>query len=141
MKNKSLKINKESMCSCGLSLFKNCCGRFLSNVELPITAALLMRSRYSAYALEDENYLQSTWHSSTRPTTNIVDKESNIKWLGLNILNADESENSATVEFVARYKIGGRAHRLHEVSRFVCETQNGLLRWFYLDGSFPASEK
>jgi SEC-C motif-containing protein len=40
----------------------------------------------------------------------------------------------ATVEFVARYKVGGRAHRLHEVSRFVLEEG----RWFYLDGSFPA---
>ncbi len=40
----------------------------------------------------------------------------------------------ATVEFVARYKVNGRAHRLHEVSRFVLEDG----RWFYLDGSFPA---
>nr|HQU63386.1 YchJ family metal-binding protein [Nitrosomonas sp.] len=28
------------------------------------------------------------------------------------------------------FKIGGRAHRLHEISRFVRE--NG--RWFYIDG-------
>ena len=33
-----------------------------------------------------------------------------------------------TVEFVARSKLGGRAHRLHEVSEFVREGG----RWFYL---------
>jgi len=36
----------------------------------------------------------------------------------------------ALVEFVARYKVNGRAHRLHEVSRFVHENE----RWFYVDG-------
>jgi SEC-C motif domain protein len=39
--------------------------------------------------------------------------------------------NKATVEFVARFKIGGgRAERLHEISRFVREEG----RWFYVDG-------
>ena len=47
-----------------------------------------------------------------------------------NLLPAGEE---ATVEFVARCKIGGRAHRLHEVSRFV----RGEGRWYYVDGSFP----
>ena len=42
-----------------------------------------------------------------------------------------------SVEFVARYKVNGRAHRLHEVSRFVREAGEGGMRWFYLDGSFP----
>ncbi len=31
---------------------------------------------------------------------------------------------------MARYKVGGRAHRLHEISRFLREAD----RWFYLDG-------
>jgi SEC-C motif-containing protein len=42
-------------------------------------------------------------------------------------------DNEARVEFVARYKIGGRAHRLHEVSRF--QRLDG--RWYYVDGEFP----
>jgi SEC-C motif-containing protein len=41
-----------------------------------------------------------------------------------------QGEDRATVEFVARYKIGGRAHRLHEISRFVREDG----RWYYVDG-------
>jgi SEC-C motif-containing protein len=38
------------------------------------------------------------------------------------------------VEFVARYKIAGKAYRLHEISRFV--RYEG--RWYYVDGRFPA---
>jgi SEC-C motif domain protein len=37
---------------------------------------------------------------------------------------------SAEVEFVARSRLAGRAHRLHERSRFAHE--HG--RWFYVDG-------
>ena len=40
------------------------------------------------------------------------------------------SDTTAEVEFVARYRIAGRAVRLHERSRFVKEAS----RWFYVDG-------
>ncbi|MBS0554808.1 MAG: hypothetical protein JSS47_20145, partial [Proteobacteria bacterium] len=33
-------------------------------------------------------------------------------------------------EFVARFRVGGRAQRLHETSRFVREDG----RWYYVDG-------
>ena len=90
-----------------------------------------MRSRYSAYVLKLADYLLATWHQSTRPAT--LDLETD-KWLGLEVKNhTEESPDRATVEFVARYKIDGRAHRLHEISRFV--RVEG--RWFYVDGDFP----
>ena len=70
-----------------------------------------------------------------------------LHWLGLDVKSAlrirqEEYDDSAdadqdSVEFVARYKIGGRAYRLHEVSRFVREGG----RWWYVDGSFPAKDK
>jgi len=47
------------------------------------------------------------------------------------------SADQATVEFVARYKVGGRAHRLHEISRFVREGG----KWFYVDGEFVGADK
>ena len=89
-----------------------------------------MRSRYSAYVLKLEDYLLATWHTSTRPASLDFAGE---KWLGLDIKKHRNESN--TVEFVARYKIGGRAHRMHEISRFVFADG----RWFYLDGEFPAS--
>ena len=56
-----------------------------------------------------------------------------LRWLGLDIRHHDVVDDThATVEFVARSKLGGRAHRLHEVSRF--ERVND--RWFYCDGDF-----
>ena len=41
-----------------------------------------------------------------------------------------QDEAHATVSFVARSKLAGRAHRLQETSRFVREDG----RWFYVDG-------
>ena len=107
-----------------------------------------MRSRYTAYTLGNEAYLRATWHPSTRPSGPIVDENERLQWLGLQVkstlrlrqrkVNTPESPDRDTVEFVARYKIGGRAHRLHEVSNFVRETDSsGVPRWYYLDGSFP----
>ena len=94
-----------------------------------------MRSRYSAYVLGLEDYLLATWHASTRPTALDLDKETSPRWLGLDIKRHQATgPDSAVVEFVARYKTGGRAHRLHEISRFVREDG----RWYYVDGEFPA---
>ena len=90
-----------------------------------------MRSRYSAYVHRLEAYLLATWHASTRPSPPLFDKDENPRWLGLEIKRHEMTgTDTAIVEFVARYKIGGRAHRLHETSRFVREDG----RWFYVDG-------
>ena len=93
-----------------------------------------MRSRYSAYVLGLEDYLLATWHASTRPASLDLAGDTSTRWLGLSVKRHEViDETHAIVEFVARYKIGGRAHRLHEVSRFVHEEG----RWFYVDGEFP----
>jgi len=89
-----------------------------------------MRSRYSAFVLDLTDYLLATWHASTRPSS-IAPNETGVKWLGLEVrrhhlVDADHAE----VEFVARSKLAGRAHRLHELSRFLREDG----RWFYVDG-------
>ena len=108
-----------------------------------------MRSRYTAYALKNEPYLLATWHPSTCPVDTIIDEKEPIRWLGLEVksalrlrqrkVNSPDNPDSDTVEFVARFKVGGRAHRLHEVSRFLREPdpETGLPRWYYVDGSFP----
>lgn len=122
-----------SPCPCGGNDYASCCGRFHDGAAVAADAESLMRSRYSAYVLKLEAYLLSTWHPGTRPATlDLANDQS--KWLGLQIKrHHEESADGATVEFVARYKIGGRAHRLHEISHFVRE--QGC--WFYVDGEFP----
>ncbi len=89
-----------------------------------------MRSRYSAYALGLIDYLLATWHPSTAPGELELPP---VKWLSLEVRQATESGDAAVVEFVARYRVNGRAERMHEVSRFV--RQDG--RWYYIDGQTP----
>jgi SEC-C motif-containing protein len=139
--------SKTAACPCGGASFAACCGPYLSGAAIPQTAEALMRSRYTAYTQRNEGYLRATWHASTRPAEPVVDENERLQWLGLEVkstlrlrqrqANLLEMPDSDHVEFVARYKIGGRAHRLHEVSRFVRESDGGVARWFYLDGSFP----
>ena len=104
-----------------------------SGAPWPTTAETLMRSRYDAYVRGDVAHLLATWHPSTRPDAASLIPEPGTRWLGLEVKRAVEDGDTATVEFVARFKIGGApAVRLHEVSRFVREEG----RWFYLDGTF-----
>ena len=136
-----------STCPCGGPTLIACCGPYLAGAAIPLTAEALMRSRYTAYTQRNEPYLRATWHPSTLPSAPVIGENEPLRWLGLEVKSAlrlrqrkadlSEKQDADTVEFVARYKINGRAHRLHEVSRFVREESDGVLRWFYVDGSFP----
>lgn len=119
-------------CLCGSGrLYADCCQRCHAELVSAPTAETLMRSRYAAYVLGLEPYLLTTWHASTRPTSLDLDAEPHQRWFGLEVKrHVLEDEDHATVEFVARYKIGGRAYRLHETSRFVRENDG----WLYVDG-------
>jgi SEC-C motif-containing protein len=93
-----------------------------------------MRSRYSAYARGLAAYVLDTWHASTRPSA--LDLSTGPKWTGLTLLSHEVgAPDRATVEFVARYKVGGRAGKMHEISRFVRENA----RWYYVGGDTPLS--
>lgn len=121
-------------CPCGKGpSLENCCGRFIAGTPAP-DAEALMRSRYTAYTLGERAYLLATWHPSTRPAELDLDAGGAPRWLGLEVRrHLATGPDAAIVEFVARYKVGGRAHRLHEVSRFLREDGH----WYYLDGEFP----
>jgi SEC-C motif-containing protein len=103
----------------------------VEGIEHAPTAEALMRSRYTAYTQFREDYLLATWHSSTRPSALGLAEEVQTKWVGLEVKRHEQQDEShAIVEFVARYKVNGRAHRLHEESCFVREEG----RWFYVNG-------
>lgn len=123
-------------CPCGSTkLYAGCCGAlhqaFAADGVLSAPhAEALMRSRYSAYVLDLRDYLLASWHPSQRPAS-LAPNEAGLKWLGLEVKRHQQQDaDHATVEFVARSKLGGRAQRLHETSRFVRE--QGV--WYYLDG-------
>ncbi|MFC4789305.1 MULTISPECIES: YchJ family protein [Giesbergeria] len=111
--------------------YADCCGRYIEYADtVPAPdAEALMRSRYSAFVLGRVDYLLATWHSSQRPST--LELEPQARWLGLEVRGHHGVDaNHAEVEFVARYRVAGRAVRLHERSRFVREAG----RWYYVDG-------
>ena len=128
------KKNTLTPCPCGQPKnYAYCCGAYHAGAAAP-TAEALMRSRYSAYVLGLEDYVLATWHASTRPPDVTPDEAT--RWLGLTIkrfeTTGDDRALVEFIEFVARYKIAGRAQRLHEISRFVREDG----RWYYVDGQF-----
>ena len=118
--------------------YSRCCAPLHRGDDVAATAEALMRSRYSAYVRGDAAYLLATWHASTRPPTLDFDDAAATRWLGLEVKRHDPHDAThASVEFVARYRIGGApAVRLHEISRFVREQG----RWYYVDGEFSSAQ-
>lgn len=118
-------------CPCGRpASYAACCGRYHAGplaLQAPDPESL-MRSRYSAFVKDVRAYLLDTWHASERPA-GIEAPEPGLKWLGLDVRGAGSlGPDEAWVEFVARCKVGGRAQRIAERSRFVREGG----RWFYV---------
>lgn len=99
----------------------------LGDARLATTAEQLMRSRYTAYAVGDEDHLFRTWHPRTRPDSTAV---GGAEWLGLAILDVRDGQPGdvrGEVEFEAAYREGGR-----QVLRERSEFQRRAGRWLYV---------
>lgn len=124
----------ECPCKSG-ETYEACCEPYLTGAERAPTAEALMRSRYTAYAKGEIDYLAKTLGLLQRRG---FDRRSarqwseQAEWLGLEIVSASGGPGDKTgkVEFIARFKQQGEEHRHHEISRF--EFQQG--RWLYVDG-------
>ena len=107
-----------------------CCGPFHRGDALAPSAERLMRSRYSAYVTGNVRYLLATWHPTTRPAS--LDLDPDQRWFLLDIVRTSRGgmlDDVGTVEFIAKYRLDGRAGEQHENSRFVRERR----RWYYVD--------
>lgn len=116
-------------CLSGLP-YGECCAVFHRGAGTAPTAERLMRSRYSAYALGEAEYLVSTWHPSTRPASVEIDPQT--RWYRLDILARKRGgmlDTEGTVEFRASYRHGDERGSQHEISRFVRERGS----WYYLE--------
>ncbi|MEV8325506.1 MULTISPECIES: YchJ family metal-binding protein [unclassified Kitasatospora] len=120
-----------SPCPCGLpAAYGDCCGRLHRGQTAATTAESLMRSRYSAFAAQDEAYLLRTWHPDTRPAE--VDFDPALRWTGLEVVSTTEGgafHAEGTVAFRAHWTEGREQGVLTEHSRFV--RHEGA--WVYLD--------
>jgi SEC-C motif-containing protein len=127
------------LCPCGSGTdYQDCCGVYISHQALPGSAEALMRSRYSAYVLENFAYIRDTMRS---PAADAFDEAETrawaqkITWLGLRIVNAHQRENQGTVEFIATYAVNNQQQVLHEISEFI--RVDGA--WYYISGVHPGT--
>lgn len=124
---------KELACHCGSQInCEDCCKRYINGTQKAATALTLMRSRYSAYATHNAEYLLATTHFSTRKDHNkrdILDWAKSNQWIKLEVLQTTEK----TVEFKAFYLDNMMQMQVHhENSTFKMEAGE----WFYVDGKF-----
>ena len=120
-------------CYCGSDKsFESCCNLYISGIEKAPTALALMKSRYSAYATHQADYLLATTHISERK---YYSKEDILKWATSNQWQKLEiiSSTENTVEFKAYFKDENNVSQVHyEFSTFKKENDS----WFYVDGKF-----
>lgn len=128
----------ENLCPCQSGVdFQLCCAPLITGTRSPALPVELMRSRYTAFVLQNVDYLIATWH----PDSNAAQWRSEIsgnfvttQWLGLVILHTTDVKQSdeGYVEFIARFydETKQRPGFIHERSRFVRMAE----RWYYVDG-------
>ena len=126
-------MSNSALCFCGSAIpFKDCCQRYIDGNQKAPTALALMKSRYSAYAVHNADYLWNTTHISQRKfytKEDILHWATANQWQKLEIILAKEN----TVEFVAYFLDENKQNQMHhEYSTF--KQENGS--WFYVDGKF-----
>ena len=118
-------------CPCGSGKeYSHCCGQYLEGKDCAPTPEALMRSRYTAFSKNRLDYIEKTMRKEA------LEKfdgkiDSRIEWLKLDVLYSEESGNTGTVMFVAKFKCNGQEHFMHETSTF--EKIEG--KWYYTKGT------
>lgn len=120
-------------CYCGSNKsFDSCCNMYVSGIEKAPSALTLMKSRYSAYAVHNADYLLETTHILEKKyysRDEILHWATSNQWLKLEIISFTEN----TVEFKAYFIDENNINQVHyEFSTFKKENES----WFYVDGKF-----
>ena len=118
------------LCPCGSTLlFNDCCQPLITHKQAAISAEQLMRSRFSAYAIKNGQYIFDTYGASPQLKQSVHEIQSwadECVWLALKIHHVTEN----TVEFSAFYVIDNTLCELREKSNFALEES----LWRYIDG-------
>jgi len=122
-------------CPCGSNLdYETCCGVYHTSQQTAPTAQALMRSRYSAFAKHEIDYLkQTTWppYQKHFNEAGYLTRAKDSIWLGLEIVDSEdgkESDNKGTVTFIAKSMLIGELVEQREKSLF--KKKNGV--WYYV---------
>jgi len=116
-----------------------CCQPYVEGKAQAPTAEALMRSRYSAFAVGNIDYLIESVapeqrHDIDRGSLQAWSKEST--WDGLDIIDTvdgREGDTTGIVEFVAHFTRERKREAHHERSTF--RKENG--RWYFVEGAKP----
>ncbi|NHC04401.1 YchJ family protein [Acinetobacter sp. 187] len=124
----------ELACPCGLGHYADCCQPLHLGHANAQSAQQLMRSRYSAFAKQQIDYIVGTTalgQQAHLDVAAIADWAKSNQWLKLDIVQAQEKldKHHAQVEFKAHYHDGKQAQVHHEVSHFVKFED----AWYFLD--------
>lgn len=126
---------KNKRCPCNSKTpYTLCCGRYHKGKLNAPTAEALMRSRFSAYVVNDIQYIYRTWDKKTRPPLKVLRQNNPQIFTQLQILNhtyGNPQDETGTVEFIASYKIDNSEdiHQHHENSYFLKQNK----RWVYVN--------
>ena len=121
-------------CPCGSNFpYTDCCGPLIRGTSFADTAEDLMRSRYTAFAQKNWEYLVLTSHPEekkemARLESSLIDQGA--EWKKLEIAGTRKGgreDNEGQVDFIAHYIKDGTPQTLRESSRFY--KVNG--RWVY----------
>ncbi|GGN21899.1 MULTISPECIES: YchJ family protein [Marinomonas] len=118
------------------SPYEMCCGMYHNNPGTAPTAETLMRSRYTAFALGNFDYIAATQKLTDEPNqsaSDIQDSNEKTKWIKLEIHSTEEGlekDKKGLVAFSAHFKEGKHIGRLSERSLF--KKIKG--QWFYTSG-------
>lgn len=120
---------KSKLCPCGSGhLLAECCLPIHDGQLIATTPEELMRSRYTAYALNNLQYIENTMRGrALEEFQQNSENSANIKWLKLEVLASSVDMDNGIVEFKAYYRFNGHKYCLHEVSEF--ELIDG--HWYY----------
>ena len=133
-------VADQAVCPCGSgATLESCCGPLHQGLLKAQTAEQLMRSRYSAYALGEIDYLIVTHPEPETPIhqrrRELRTSNRQIRWIQLEILAVDSGgpeDCQGTVQFSAHYTAAGQRRCLEETSLF--QRRDGQLGgdWLYI---------
>lgn len=135
-------MNDDSLCPCGTGLdYQACCGPFHRGSAEPVSAEILMRSRFAAFARSEVEWLWSSLHPDhddrAEPRDAVLAHlreglARGLTYESLDILDTrpPDTEGVARVLFHARVNARGRDASFVELSSFVHDGSG----WRYLFG-------
>ncbi|MGE4349371.1 MAG: YchJ family protein [Candidatus Berkiella sp.] len=132
--NKPITSHKFPCYCCSEKDYQECCEPYHLGTLLPSTPEQLMRSRYSAFAIKNMVYIETTMKEKALHSADLEQTEEwlkEINWKRLSIIKSELPQaSSGIVHFIAEYEENGEERRLEEISEF----KKIANKWYYVHG-------